>query len=267
MMIARNHFIQVVLGNEILQGLRQNEFSLHYQPQYSFNGNIYGVEALARWHKNNIEWISPLRFIPLAEESGHIWELGDWALHSALRQLHVWKNLGLFDLKMSVNVSTAQITRYDFPVLISTYLEEFDIHPQSLTLEITETDFFEHFKGNFHCLSVLNEMGVNLALDDFGIGHSSLQWLAELPVSILKIDRSFVRGLVFESTRSVVRNLFQMASDLDLEIIAEGIESESERAILNGFGSCRYQGFLMGKPRDAVSITSDLLDHFSILAR
>jgi len=259
MMIETNQFARVLLGNEIRQGLLSDEFCLHYQPQFSSEGELYGVEALARWYLPVFGWVSPARFIPMAEESGAIIELGDWVICTACQQLRFWQSLGIDGLTMSINVSTTQISRPNFPQSIADKLCEYDLKPASLTLEITETDYFEHFNGSFKDLEVLRDIGVNLALDDFGIGHSSFQWLAELPVNILKLDRSFVRSLNRESTRSVVRNLFQMASDLSLKVVAEGVETEVELGFLQSMSPCHFQGFLMGRPRDAVSVTSELL--------
>jgi len=258
MMITCDQFARVMLGNEIRQGLLNNEFSLHYQQQFNDDGSIYGVEALARWYLPVFGYVSPADFIPVAEESGHILDLGEWVFGKACEQLHEWDGMGLGKLKMSINVSTAQISRQNLTEMIIVNLNKYDLSPGSLTLEITETDFFEHFKGSFKSLESIKNLGVNLALDDFGIGHSSFQWLAELPVNILKLDRSFVRNLDKSSTRFVVRRLFQMANDLGMEIVAEGVETDRQLEILKSFGSCRIQGYLLGKPMDPDLMTKKL---------
>jgi diguanylate cyclase (GGDEF)-like protein len=230
--------------------LQKNEFELYYQPQIELQtGKLVGAEALLRWRHPAMGFIAPSKFIPLAEEIGVIEEIGDWTIDEALRYASTWKKLGLGTLRVAVNVSGIQFARADFASLVARRLHRTDIDPQDLELEITETVMMTNFEHVARQLKILRSLGVQIAIDDFGTGHSSLAYLQQLPVHRLKIDQMFVRNIVDrDECPPLLSSIINMSHALELSVIAEGVETEEQLALLARLGCDEIQGYLISKP-------------------
>lgn len=248
---------------ELEEGLNdaivRKEMRLFYQPQVSLStGDIVGVEALMRWHHGG-EMVSPGEFIPIAERSGAIVELGRWALEQACQQWQQWHQAGIInaDFSMAVNVSANEFLGTDFIADVRQLLVRYEIPPQALELEITETAFLTDSEACINAMHALREMGLSLAIDDFGTGYSSLNYLRRMPVNKLKIDRSFVIDVETDAQDAmVVKTIIEMAHSLELLVITEGIESATQSERLLELGSDQGQGFWHSKPSPAVEVTT-----------
>ncbi|KWA83734.1 hypothetical protein WL29_20425 [Burkholderia ubonensis] len=235
--------------------LRDGEFSVFYQPLVSSAGALHGCEALLRWRRPDGTVVPPADFIPAAENSGFILELGDYVLREALTQLSRFDSAGLVQMDMSVNVSAHQLAQPDFERKVMCALEDARVRPQRLVLEITEsvTAIDEH-----HVTALLSRMvvkGVRVALDDYGTGYSNPVHLKNYPVSALKIDRAFVQGVADEEVSYViVRSIINMAKALHLETFAEGVETALQAQALCDLGVDYLQGYLYGRPMPAADL-------------
>lgn len=241
---------RVALENELRNALNRQEFELYYQVQMHSSGRVLGAEALVRWNHPTRGVVLPAEFIPLAEETGLILSIGQWILESACTQLDVWQQDPLTrDLTLSVNVSARQFHQENFVPLVLDTLEG-HVFPRSLLkLELTESLLLENVDHIIASMNVLRGVGIHFSLDDFGTGYSSLQYLKRLPLHQLKIDQTFVRDLVVDaSDEAIVRTIIAMAQSLDLEYIAEGVETEAQQRLLLSYGCQHYQGYLYGKP-------------------
>ena len=238
------------LENELRQAIDKNQFTLFYQPKININTNrIVGVEALIRWNHPTRGLIGPNDFIPFAEEIGLIIPIGDWVLNEALAQAVKWQKAGRTDLKISINLSPPQFTQTTIVDNISSLLNSYNLNPFSIELEITEGLLLEGKKSNVEKLTALREMGVNLALDDFGVGYSSLSYLKDLPLNSLKIDRSFVSGLNEDKqNNAIVQAIITLAHSLDLVAVAEGVETEDQLEFLRSHICDEVQGFFFSHP-------------------
>jgi EAL domain-containing protein (putative c-di-GMP-specific phosphodiesterase class I)/CheY-like chemotaxis protein len=224
---------------------------LHYQPQVS-GDRVCGVEALVRWRRSPEELIAPEDFISIAEETGIIAPLGSWVLREACRQLVAWRRAGLCDadLTMAVNVSPLQLGTPDLIAALREVLEEFPIDPARLCLEVTESAVVGDSAATAQELENLKELGIQLAVDDFGTGFASLDHLNRFPLDVLKIDRRFIRGVSHDpQSKALVTALVRVAQALDLSPVAEGVELRSQAAELDGLGCGIMQGFLFSRPR------------------
>jgi len=194
--------------------------------------------------------VLPSRFIPLAEETGLIRPIGRWVLESACAQLKAWQDDSLTrKLVLSVNVSAKQFHQPDFAWQVKAVLQRHGVEPSLLKLELTEGMLLENVNNMVAAMNELNKIGVRFALDDFGTGYSSLQYLTQLPLDQLKIDRSFVRDLVDDhSNKAIVRTIIAMARSLNLDVIAEGVETRAQKNLLAKYGCAHFQGNLFGKP-------------------
>lgn len=238
------------LARELLGALSRNELSLAYQPQIDRDGRIAGAEALLRWHHPTRGTVSPADFVPVAEEMGLMPVLGAWVLEEAGRTLARWKaDPALSALTLSVNVSASQFNESDFITTVNQLLATHAVNPARLRLELTENVLLAGLDPVAEKMEVLKRTGVTFSLDDFGTGYSSLAYLRRLPVRELKIDRSFVAGLT-ESDRgaALVRSIASIAHDLELQIVAEGVETPSQHAYLRDIGCHLFQGWLFGRP-------------------
>jgi diguanylate cyclase (GGDEF)-like protein len=240
------HRINIEHG--FIPALENKEFELYFQPQLDINtGVVIGAEALLRWKHPTLGFISPVEFIPVAEETGFIHELGDWIIHQSLSQLERWQKIKP-NMTMAVNVSALQITT-DFPKKIAKFLHQYNIKPYTLELEITETLLMENIDFVKPLLSEICELGVFFAIDDFGTGYSSLSYLRYLPINKLKIDRAFVLNLENNKDDVVmVKAIIAMARSLNLKVLAEGIETEPQLNILKEQGCGFYQGYYFSRP-------------------
>lgn len=250
--------------NDLRRALERNEFCLYYQPIFELNTRrLAGFEALIRWQHPTRGMIAPNDFIPLAEETGLINSIGTWVLQEACRQLRVWQENSVFgtDLWVSVNVSSKQFLQFDLAKQVSEILKETALPPECLKLEITETAMMENIETVITMLEKLQQLGVKLSIDDFGTGYSSLSYLNRLPINSLKIDRSFVMNMQnSDENREIVKTIANLAQSLNLEIIAEGVETDDHITQLQKF-ACQFgQGFYFAKPLDAESVGDYLND-------
>jgi len=226
-----------------------HQFELYYQIQVDDGGRPRGAEALVRWRAGG-KMMSPAQFVPLAEETGLILQLGSWVLEEACARLRAWQEApGLRRLTLAVNVSAAQFHQPDFCEQVRGAVMRHAIDPRLLKLELTEGIVLKNVEVTAHSMKALRAMGVRISLDDFGTGYSSLQYLKRLPLSQLKIDQSFVRDLVNDgSDQAIVTTIIAMARSLGLDVIAEGVETAAQRDLLYRLGCRHYQGYLFGRP-------------------
>jgi len=241
---------KVRLETQLRQALKRGELEVYYQPQIDlFEGAVSGAEALVRWRHPEIGLVSPARFIPLAEESGIICQIGEFVLREACRQARMWLDQGLPLKRIAVNVSGQQLLDADLAELVSKALVETGLDPHYLEVEITETVVMQQTEKTLSTLQALRALGVNLAVDDFGTGYSSLGYLKQLPVHRLKIDRSFVMDVPHDhNDEAIIRAVAAMTRSLHLELVAEGVETAAQHAFLAAEGCQMGQGYLFGKP-------------------
>jgi EAL domain-containing protein (putative c-di-GMP-specific phosphodiesterase class I) len=244
---------QMRLTGALLPALRRGEFVLHYQPQVDMaSGRIVGAEALIRWQHPEDGLIPPGRFIPLAEQSGHIVDIGEWVLNEACRLARAWRDEGLPPLVVAVNLSALQFKRSRVDELVAEALALAGLPPSCLELELTESILLQDVATTMLTLQSLKAAGVHLSIDDFGTGYSSLSYLKQLAVDKLKIDQSFVRDMLTdEDGASIVRAIIQLGHSLQLTVIAEGVETEAQLAFLGNSGCDEVQGYLLGRPLPA----------------
>ncbi|WP_420476257.1 EAL and GGDEF domain-containing protein [Noviherbaspirillum sp. ST9] len=236
--------------NQLRSALSRGELSLHFQPQVDMESSrIFCAEALVRWHHAERGMVPPEQFISIAEESGLIVQIGEWVLREACAHLAQWHARGRMDMCVSVNLSARQIFQQDFPELVERVLKEFEVPARALDLEITETMLMQPSDDNMGTLTRLSEMGVQLSVDDFGIGYSSLSYLKRFPIHALKIDRSFVSGIGRDQNDMAITSaIMGMAQGLHLKVVAEGVETTEQAHYLRSIGCTSAQGFLFGKP-------------------
>lgn len=243
------------------KALERNELSLHYQPQLdTATGEVTHVEALLRWKHSQLGTISPEQFITVAEQNGVIFPLGEWVLTEACRQAKAWQRMGLDPLIMCVNLSPLQLSQADLPSIIQQVLATTELEPQWLELEITESAALRNEHVIRDVLNSLQGLGLGLALDDFGTGYSSLSYAKQLPFDTLKLDQSFVRDLMTNHSDGViVQAILAMGKGLQRRVVAEGVETEALRDLLQSWG-CRYlQGYWFSCPLSAEAATEFLL--------
>lgn len=239
------------LENELRTALDKKQFQLHYQIQVDSLQNPLGAEALIRWKHPERGMVSPAQFIPLAEETRLIIPMGLWILDTACAQIKAWQNNPhTRQLVLAVNVSAKQFHHADFVPQVLATLRHHAIPPHLLKLELTESMLVDNIEDTIRTMNLLKEIGIRISLDDFGTGYSSLQYLRLLPLDQLKIDQSFVRDLDVNSRsgNTIVRTIIAMAQSLGLEVIAEGVETEQQKQLLQSYGCAHYQGYLFGKP-------------------
>jgi diguanylate cyclase (GGDEF)-like protein/PAS domain S-box-containing protein len=244
---------RAALEADFRQGLRQQEFLLHYQPQLCAEDCVVGAEVLVRWQQPRRGLVSPAEFIPLAEETGLILPLGKWVLETACRQLASWAACpAMARLTMAVNVSARQFRDPGFVKQVLAVLDRTGANPQLLKLELTESLLVENVEETIAKMSALKARGVGFSLDDFGTGYSSLSYLKRLPLDQLKIDESFVRDVLTDPNDAVItRTIIALGQSLGLEVIAEGVETEEQRAFLAELDCHAYQGYLFCRPLPA----------------
>jgi diguanylate cyclase (GGDEF)-like protein len=248
----------IALVNELHKAIENREFYLVYQPIINLvSGKIIGVEALIRWRHPEKGVISPLDFIPIAEETGLIHSIGTWVLKTALLQKRDWEDKGLSNIKMSVNVSGKSLIQEGFVNEVRNIISDLRLNSSEVQIEITESVLIEKMKQSQKVLEDLSEMGIQIALDDFGTGYSSLTYLKNLPIDVVKLDGNFVKGIITQEEDSViVESVIKLTHDLNLTLVAEGIETEEQLKLLKN-NCCDYgQGYYFSKPleKDMVEI-------------
>ena len=241
---------RVQLGGELRRALDRGEFEVWYQPLLRLSdGAIFGAEALLRWRHPRRDMVSPATFIPLAEEQGLIGQIGEMVLQSACMQLRSWLDEGLHLEKVSVNVSGQQLSKGDFAATVARTLRAARLRSDQLELELTESTIMERSKHALGLMDRIKELGVTISVDDFGTGYSSLHYLKKLPIDKLKIDRSFVMDVPQDpSDVAIVRAIIALGQSLNLDVLAEGVETSQQEAFLIGEGCDEAQGYLFGKP-------------------
>ncbi|WP_337913864.1 putative bifunctional diguanylate cyclase/phosphodiesterase [Cohnella zeiphila] len=240
---------KLTLQHEMMNALQNHEFLLHYQPQYDLeSGRIVGLEALVRWNHPVRGLVPPGEFIPAAEESGIIVPLGDWVLQEACRQNKEWQEAGMAPIPVSVNLSFRQFTQRNLIGKIASVLKQTSLDPQYLELEITESITMDLDRASLF-LKEVRELGVGISIDDFGTGYSSFHYLRHFPIGCLKIDRSFVQDIVGNSNNAaIVSAIIDMAHNLQMDVIAEGVETIEQVSFLRNRGCDEMQGYYGSPP-------------------
>lgn len=249
---------RVDIERELRKAIELKQLQLYYQIQIDHLGHPLGAETLIRWIHPERGLVSPFHFIPLAEETDLILPIGLWVLNTACAQLKAWEQDSVTrDLTLSINVSAKQFHQVDFVSQVQVALRQHDIDPKKLKLELTESMLLDKLDCTINTMNVLKAIGIRFSLDDFGTGYSSLQYLKILPLFELKIDQSFVRDIVNDSSdQAIVRTIIAMADTLNLTVIAEGVETEEQKTLLLNLGCNHYQGYLFDKPLPIVEFES-----------
>lgn len=255
------YFQNLSLETGIHKALENNEFQLVYQPQINIkSGVIVGVEALLRWHNPAHGLITPAEFIPFAEETGMIVEVGHWVLSNACAELKRWRDAGLPEIRMSINMSARQLADKNVIKHVSNVLRDYGIPGHCLEIEITENTIMSDMDAIIHKLKNISKRGVYIAIDDFGTGYSSLSYLHKLPIHTLKIDRTFIKEVNMKHTgKSIINTIAAMGKGLNLNVIAEGVETQQQLDYLQEIDCNEAQGFLFCKPLPGDVISQLLL--------
>jgi diguanylate cyclase (GGDEF)-like protein/PAS domain S-box-containing protein len=247
------------LQNDLRKALERNELEVHYQPQVDIgSGFVTGMEALMRWKHPTQGWIPPVKFIPIAEETGLILTLGEWLMKTVCAQMKVWQMAGLLNdsQRISINVSPRQFKQGDFSKIIEKILNETALSAHRLELEMTEGMLMHNTESTLAMLNQLKILGVKLSLDDFGTGYSSLSYLKRFPLDVLKIDQSFVRDITDDpNDAAIVTAIIAMARSLKLKVIAEGVETSGQFTHLKDQGCHGFQGYFFSKPLPGEGMT------------
>jgi diguanylate cyclase (GGDEF)-like protein/PAS domain S-box-containing protein len=246
----------LLLENDLRRAIEQQQLTLYYQPQVDLQtGEMTGVEALVRWLHPDRGIVSPAHFIPLAEETGLIVPIGEWVLREACRQQKAWLDAGKHVGKIAVNLSPRQFRQKNFPGKVEAILAEAHLDAKYLELEITESCAMEHAGETINQLNQLNQMGLYLAIDDFGTGYSSLAYLQRFPVHKLKIDRSFIHDIHEDANdAAIAKSIIGLAHNMQMCVIAEGVENEGQAEWLRTHGCDQAQGFFYAKPMTALQL-------------
>lgn len=247
---------------ELRDALLNNEFRVFYQPQVSTSASIVGVEALLRWQHPILGLVPPNDFISIAESSGLMIPIGEWVLRAACEQLAKWHLIAGFEnLSIAVNVSASQFTEENFVNRVLKAVIDTDINPSLLKIELTESMLVTNIDAIIEKMVILKNKGIRFSLDDFGTGFSSLSYLRQLPLDQIKVDQSFVRNLLkTPADAAVTKTIIALAKDLNLDVIAEGVETELHRAALLAMGCHHFQGYYFSKPVTLVDFELFLLN-------
>jgi EAL domain-containing protein (putative c-di-GMP-specific phosphodiesterase class I) len=250
------------LEADLRRALAMHEFELHYQPRIDLDsGRITSVEALIRWRRPGFGLVAPMQFIPIAEETGLIVPIGDWVLRTACEQMRAWRDSGLADLRVAVNLSPRQFRQPDIANTIRSILAESRLESRHLELEITETVAMHDPAATQIVLEKLSDIGVCHAIDDFGTGYSSLAYLKRFPIDFLKIDQSFVRGVPQDADdANIVRAIIALGRSLEVTLIAEGVETVEQSDFLHAQGCHEIQGYLVSRPKPAAELEKMLAE-------
>lgn len=248
--MAKENMRHVRLDAGLKAAFGNKEFSLHFQPIYTAaTRELAGFEALARWNNPEFGFVLPFEFIKLAEQNGRIVELGNWVLREACSFAARMGSLGNDDIYVSVNLSPVQLLQKNFVIQVKEIIQEAKVPPGRIVFEITETALMESFDTSYQKIIVLKEWGINFSLDDFGTGYSSLNYLRKIPVKTLKIDKCFIDDILSDGRlQRMVKSIIDISHDLDMKVITEGVEEESQLQLLNSYGCDCIQGFLLGRP-------------------
>ncbi|TAF44234.1 MAG: bifunctional diguanylate cyclase/phosphodiesterase, partial [Oscillatoriales cyanobacterium] len=252
----------LILESKLHEAPAQGEFEVYYQPRVNITTwKIQGMEALLRWHHPELGLIYPNTFIPIAEENGLIVSIGEWVLETACKQNKAWQDALQPDLRIAVNFSARQFQQFNLLKMVSDCLEKTGLEPKYLELEITESTAMQDMEYTKKVLTQLQNMGVQIALDDFGTGYCSLTYLKKFPLNILKIDKSFVSGLTNDlSERAIANAVATLGRDLNLNVVAEGVETKQQLECLRSLHCQEIQGYYFSPPLSANDATKILID-------
>ena len=240
---------ELTLETDLLKAAKNNEFELHFQPIVDIKRmKLAGFEALIRWQLNG-QMLSPDKFIPVAEESRQIQQIGRWVITEAIQQIAQWNNSQDRDLSMSINLSALQLEEADLPVFLRQVLSKYDVEPSLIYLELTETALIDNTQSNINVINQLSQLGCKIALDDFGIGYSSVSHLRDFPIHTVKVDKSLMPvDTDIKTSIQLIRGLVSMIHFLELEIIGEGIETEQHLNLSQEIGIHKVQGYHLSRP-------------------
>ena len=244
------HDHQISIEGDLREAITRDELQLYYQPKVNVEtGYISGMEALVRWNHPVKGFISPGEFIPIAEETGLITQLDEWVLNEACRQNQQWMEAGYAPERVAVNVSANEIQRTDFAEKVNRVLQETCLDPQFLEIEVTENSVMQNTEQCIRTMQDLKALGVSLSIDDFGTGYSSLSYLRKFPIHYLKIDQTFIKGVLHDPSDSeIVKVMIQLADAFKLEVVAEGVENAEVLQFLQDNHCAYYQGYYFSKP-------------------
>jgi diguanylate cyclase (GGDEF)-like protein/PAS domain S-box-containing protein len=257
---------RLALENQLRWALEREEFRVYYQPQVNIDtGQITGMEALVRWQHPEMGLIAPAEFVPLAEDTGLIALIGEWVLKTACAQTKSWQDCGFKNLRVAVNLSPRQFQQPDLVLIIERMLAETGFDASCLELEVTESSVMKNAETAISTLGELKAMGIKISIDDFGSGYSSLSYLKHLPINVLKIDQSFVRDMTSDpKDAAIVMAIIQLAHSLQLQVIAEGVESEEQLRFLRLLRCDAMQGFLFCRPLAVAAFEQFLFERRSL---
>jgi EAL domain-containing protein (putative c-di-GMP-specific phosphodiesterase class I)/DNA-binding NarL/FixJ family response regulator len=247
--------------HRVIKQYRLHEFEIYYQPIVDIaSGKIVAAESLLRWQSPDLGMVYPTEFIPLAESSGLIVPIGKWVLKSVCKQIKSWRDAGIYSFILAVNLSVIEFSQPDFISKIVNFIEMNNLQPDNLELELTESMVMQDVNSAIATMTQLQSLGIKIAIDDFGAGYSSLIYLKNLPINTLKIDRYFIHNVGNDPQKSAItKALIQMAHNLNLNVIAEGVETEAELDFLRQHNCNSMQGFLFSRPLPAAEFEKFLL--------
>lgn len=258
-----NDFLQSVsIENELKHALHNQDFVMYFQPQYYTNNNtLRGVEALIRWIDHTGKSVSPAVFIPIAEKNGMIIPIGNWVIDESIRNFAEWKRKYGYTMTLSINISAIQYKRSDFVPLLLQTIKKYGVSPKEIELEITESVLIDDFTEVINKLHILRDYGIQVSLDDFGTGFSSLSYLKGLPIDTLKIDKTFIDSVVEDTSSKIITEaVIDMVNRLGYETVAEGVESQAQFEYLRLIGCDVVQGYYLAKPMPAEEIDQLLIE-------
>lgn len=245
-----------MLMAELSKALMNEEFQMYYHPLIDLNtGKISSVETLLRWKHPVYGFISPLDFIPLAEEVGTIVEIGHWVLRQTCRQIEIWQKEGMKTLPVSVNLSAVQLQQGDIASIVKEVVYESNIESNLLIIEVNESVMMQNVETTINILHELKAFGVQIVIDDFGTYYSSLQYLNNFPLDMIKIDRCFVRDMIdHKKDRELVKMIIELSHQLGMKVIAEGVENKTQLELLRELECDEVQGYFYSKPMEVSEV-------------
>lgn len=247
--ILDKYYREALIKSELKNAINNDELDIFYQPQINaLNNQIRGMEALLRWSNDKLGNVSPAEFIPIAEKTGDIVNIGNWIIDKALEQAFIWKEKGYKFDHISVNISPIQMKKIDFKENLLNSCAKYDVPPNFFEIEITEGILIDACKEKIELLNEINNNGINIAIDDFGTGYSSLSYLINIPINTLKIDKTFIDNIENYKNKILIRSIINLSKDLKYNIITEGVETKEQVNLLAGLGCNIIQGFYFSKP-------------------
>jgi EAL domain-containing protein (putative c-di-GMP-specific phosphodiesterase class I) len=249
--LHRENMVNIKLENQLKKAIEHDEFHVVYQPQIDIKKNkVVGFEALLRWNNSIFGNVPPTKFISIAEQSDLIIDIGTWVTQQVCIQIYKWADRGV-DVRVGINVSAVQLTRSCLYSIILELINELNIAPNMIDLELTESVLIENEDEILRVLNGFSDLGVSLSIDDFGMGYSNLTYLQRFPINRIKIDRSFIHEIYNEKNQHIVRAIVEIARSLDITVLCEGVETVAQYQILLDLGCDEIQGFYFSEPLHA----------------